>query len=30
MAIVHENLQTTINLKNAKVASNTVNLIHLN
>ncbi|MBZ4034080.1 ABC transporter substrate-binding protein [Flavobacterium sp. 17A] len=30
MAIVRENLQTTINLKNAKVASNTVNLIHLN
>ncbi|WP_035651224.1 triple tyrosine motif-containing protein [Flavobacterium sp. ASV13] len=30
MAIVRENLETTINLKNAKVASNTVNLIHLN
>lgn len=30
MTIVRENLQTTINLKNAKVASNTVNLIHLN
>ncbi|WP_294960697.1 triple tyrosine motif-containing protein [uncultured Flavobacterium sp.] len=30
MAIVRENLQTTINLKNAKVASSTVNLIHLN
>ncbi len=30
MAIVKENLQTTIHLKNAKVASNTVNLIHLN
>ncbi|WP_428232349.1 triple tyrosine motif-containing protein [Flavobacterium sp.] len=30
MAIMKENLETTINLKNAKVASNTVNLIHLN
>jgi ligand-binding sensor domain-containing protein/DNA-binding CsgD family transcriptional regulator len=30
MAIVRENLEATINLKNAKVASNTVNLIHLN
>ncbi|MBS7229629.1 ABC transporter substrate-binding protein [Flavobacterium psychroterrae] len=30
MAIMRENLETTINLKNAKVASNTVNLIHLN
>ncbi|MTH16092.1 triple tyrosine motif-containing protein [Flavobacterium sp. LC2016-01] len=30
MTIVRENLETTINLKNAKVASNTVNLIHLN
>lgn len=30
MAIIRENLETTINLKNAKVASNTVNLIHLN
>ncbi|SHH61769.1 triple tyrosine motif-containing protein [Flavobacterium defluvii] len=30
MAIVRENLETTINLKNAKVASSTVNLIHLN
>ncbi|WP_125722028.1 triple tyrosine motif-containing protein [Flavobacterium ustbae] len=30
MEIMKENLQTTINLKNAKVASNTVNLIHLN
>lgn len=30
MAIMRENLQATINLKNAKVASNTVNLIHLN
>lgn len=29
-AIIRENLETTINLKNAKVASNTVNLIHLN
>ncbi|WP_316632318.1 triple tyrosine motif-containing protein [uncultured Flavobacterium sp.] len=30
MAIMRENLEATINLKNAKVASNTVNLIHLN
>lgn len=30
MAIMRENLESTINLKNAKVASNTVNLIHLN
>jgi ligand-binding sensor domain-containing protein/DNA-binding CsgD family transcriptional regulator len=30
MAIVRENLEATINLQNAKVASNTVNLIHLN
>ena len=30
MNIIRENLETTINLKNAKVASNTVNLIHLN
>ncbi|MCP2028281.1 ligand-binding sensor domain-containing protein/DNA-binding CsgD family transcriptional regulator [Flavobacterium sp. HSC-32F16] len=30
MNIIRENLQTTINLKNAKVASSTVNLIHLN
>lgn len=30
MAIMQENLEATINLKNAKVASNTVNLIHLN
>jgi ligand-binding sensor domain-containing protein/DNA-binding CsgD family transcriptional regulator len=30
MAIICENLEATINLKNAKVASNTVNLIHLN
>ena len=30
MVIMRENLETTINLKNAKVASNTVNLIHLN
>lgn len=30
MAIVRENLEATINLKNAKVASSTVNLIHLN
>lgn len=30
MAIMKENLETTINLKNAKVASSTVNLIHLN
>ncbi|MDR7212246.1 triple tyrosine motif-containing protein [Flavobacterium piscis] len=30
MAIMRDNLETTINLKNAKVASNTVNLIHLN
>jgi ligand-binding sensor domain-containing protein/DNA-binding CsgD family transcriptional regulator len=30
MAIMKENLEATINLKNAKVASNTVNLIHLN
>ncbi|TDW47989.1 YXYXY domain-containing protein [Flavobacterium sp. 270] len=30
MAIVRENLENTISLKNAKVASNTVNLIHLN
>ncbi|KUJ63514.1 ABC transporter substrate-binding protein [Flavobacteriaceae bacterium CRH] len=28
--IMRENLETTINLKNAKVASSTVNLIHLN
>jgi DNA-binding CsgD family transcriptional regulator len=30
MAIMRENLEATINLKNAKVASSTVNLIHLN
>ena len=30
MVIMRENLQATINLKNAKVASNTVNLIYLN
>ncbi|MHC0447024.1 triple tyrosine motif-containing protein [Flavobacterium sp. 3-218] len=30
MNIMRENLEATINLKNAKVASNTVNLIHLN
>jgi ligand-binding sensor domain-containing protein/DNA-binding CsgD family transcriptional regulator len=30
MTIMRENLEATINLKNAKVASNTVNLIHLN
>ena len=30
MVIMRENLEATINLKNAKVASNTVNLIHLN
>ncbi|KQB40049.1 triple tyrosine motif-containing protein [Flavobacterium aquidurense] len=30
MSIMRENLEATINLKNAKVASNTVNLIHLN
>lgn len=30
MAIIRENLEATINLKNAKVASSTVNLIHLN
>ena len=30
MAIIKENLEATIKLKNAKVASNTVNLIHLN
>lgn len=30
MAVILENLEATINLKNAKVASNTVNLIHLN
>jgi len=30
MAIMRDNLESTINLKNAKVASNTVNLIHLN
>jgi DNA-binding CsgD family transcriptional regulator len=30
MEIMRENLEATINLKNAKVASNTVNLIHLN
>jgi len=30
MVIIRENLEATINLKNAKVASNTVNLIHLN
>lgn len=30
MAIMQENLEATINLKNAKVATNTVNLIHLN
>lgn len=30
MTIMRENLETTINLKNAKVASSTVNLIHLN
>jgi len=30
MNIMRENLESTINLKNAKVASNTVNLIHLN
>jgi ligand-binding sensor domain-containing protein/DNA-binding CsgD family transcriptional regulator len=30
MAIMRENLEATINLQNAKVASNTVNLIHLN
>lgn len=30
MAIMKDNLETTISLKNAKVASNTVNLIHLN
>ena len=30
MAIMRDNLENTINLKNAKVASNTVNLIHLN
>jgi len=30
MAIMRENLEATITLKNAKVASNTVNLIHLN
>ncbi len=30
MMIIRENLEATINLKNAKVASNTVNLIHLN
>jgi len=30
MAIMRENLEATINVKNAKVASNTVNLIHLN
>lgn len=30
MAVIRENLEATINLKNAKVASNTVNLIHLN
>lgn len=30
MNIIRENLETTINLKNSKVASNTVNLIHLN
>jgi ligand-binding sensor domain-containing protein/DNA-binding CsgD family transcriptional regulator len=28
--VIRENLEATINLKNAKVASNTVNLIHLN
>jgi len=30
MAIMRENLEATINIKNAKVASSTVNLIHLN
>lgn len=30
MAIMRENLEATINLKNVKVASSTVNLIHLN
>ena len=30
MSIMRENLEATINIKNAKVASNTVNLIHLN
>ncbi|MBF4494130.1 ABC transporter substrate-binding protein [Flavobacterium sp. JLP] len=30
MAIIRDNLENTINLQNAKVASNTVNLIHLN
>lgn len=30
MNIMRENLEATINLKNAKVASSTVNLIHLN
>jgi DNA-binding CsgD family transcriptional regulator len=30
MTIMRENLEATINLKNAKVASNAVNLIHLN
>lgn len=30
MVIMRENLEATINIKNAKVASNTVNLIHLN
>ncbi|OUL60178.1 triple tyrosine motif-containing protein [Flavobacterium sp. AJR] len=30
MNVIRENLEATINLKNAKVASNTVNLIHLN
>ncbi|WP_276381247.1 triple tyrosine motif-containing protein [Flavobacterium sp. H4147] len=30
MNIMRENLESTINLKNAKVASSTVNLIHLN
>ncbi|MEN2398899.1 triple tyrosine motif-containing protein [Flavobacterium sp. MC2016-06] len=30
MNIIRENLEATINIKNAKVASNTVNLIHLN
>lgn len=30
MEIMRENLEATINLKNAKVASSTVNLIHLN
>jgi DNA-binding CsgD family transcriptional regulator len=30
MAIMRDNLENTINIQNAKVASNTVNLIHLN